>query len=445
MARACALRVLTRIDEQGAFSHIALHAELERSQLKAKDRALATEIVYGTLTWRPTLDEMIEYLTKRSLDRIEVLAVRILRMSLYQLVFLDRVPEHAVCDEAVRLSAEFGSDALKPFINAVLREAVRQGTEFLRHRTYRASDELRKPVRYLSQRYALPSWMANRFIQIYGQPRAERVAHAYTMRPKQYLRAPALTEAEAKTCGLSAVEGVEGAWGTPKLADDGVQALIDQGHAQVQDLGSQLIVHYAQAKPGMKVLDACAGLGGKSLMLAQLVGEDGHVTAVEPLPQKLELLKARASLMGLEQRISAEICTLQEFAQRDPEARFDLVLLDAPCSALGVIRRHPETKWRREEADIPQLVTLQRELLDVAASLVAPGGMLVYSVCSFLREEGPKQITQLLERPAGARFARTVGEPVPASYLNSAQELATSPDLHGCDGFFAASLTAQPE
>lgn len=434
MARASALAVLEKIEEQGAYSHIALSVELERAGLDSRDRGFATELVYGTLMWQSVLDAIIKRQTRRKLDPD---VVRLLRLSLYQLVFLDRVPEHAILSEAMRLLDPNAPDYARGLVNGVLREATRKGNPALIESVYWEHERESKPVRYLSQRWSLPTWIANRMVQIYGAERAIELGEAYTQRPGQYLRA---ADGEALGEEATPVEGVEGCYRVERLSAPALQAALTEGKAQVQDLGSQLIVHYSGVKPGERVLDGCAGLGGKSLMLAQLVGEQGHVVAVEPLGQKLELLAQRADALGLSERLTSHAETLQEFAAVDSAERFDRVLLDAPCSGLGVMRRHPETKWRRQESHIPALVSLQRELLDVAAGLVKPGGELVYSVCTFLSEEGPKQIKTFLERHPEFSRVEEVDPSVPSRYVNEKGELALDPSSHDTDGFWAARL-----
>ncbi len=440
MPRRTAHRVLWRIAHEGAYSHIALDAELTRSSLDARDRALATELVYGTLTWQGALDTLLARATKRPLHLLDVEALIAMRVALYQMVFLDRIPTRAAVDEAVTLTRQALDPRVANFVNGVLR-GLGRAQEQGELRWYEPTDRERKPARYIAQRYALPGWIANRLIQQHGLHDAELIAKAYTTRASLHLRAASSPD---DTC--EPVDGVPRAWRASQGMTQPLRDALGSGLAHVQDLGSQLIGLMVAPKPGHRVLDACAGLGGKSLHLASMLGIAGEVVAVEPLPQKLAMLQDAARRSGVEDIITAHQAKLQEFVATQPPASFDRVIVDAPCSGLGVMRRHPETRWRRQEADIGPLASLQAELLAQAATQVKPGGALVYSVCTFLREEGSRQVERFLEaHPDFALDAPPEAADVDWARFAPQGVLQLDPHQHDSDGFYAARLIrAQP-
>jgi 16S rRNA (cytosine967-C5)-methyltransferase len=441
--RSVAQEVLETIERQDAYSHIALDAALERSDLDARDRGLATELVYGTLTWRRALDGILSDFVRRGIDGLDLPVLVALRVALYQIVFLDRIPAHAAVDEAVEIVKRGPHRAASGLVNGVLRNVVRNKDEL---EWWRDQDRDQKPVRYLGQRYSLPNWITNRMLQTWGLERAEKLAEAFNRRPPLYLRllSEDSTDEIELPDGVEAVDGVDGALRADSMSE-AVRDGLEDGRWVVQDVGSQIIGLFSGPEVGMSVLDGCAGLGGKALHLARLVGPEGRVVAVDPGDSKIEMLRATADKAELSDRVAVQVASLQDFA-RDGDQRFDRVLIDAPCSGLGVLRRHPDTRWRRSESDITALVKLQAELLDVAAGLVRPGGVLSYAVCTFIAEEGPKQAENFLE--SHSDFER-IGAPESGpgaaldwpAYMDEKEQLTLDPDKHDTDAFFAARLT----
>lgn len=447
MARQLAQQVLEGIEADDAYSHIALDAALRRSALDARDRGLVTELVYGTLTWQRALDTIVGQFVDSGIGSLE-LPVRVaLRLAVYQLVFLDRIPAHAAVNQAVNIIKAGPSRRASGLVNAVLRNLLREDAT----QWWRDADREKKPSRYLGQRYSLPNWLGHRMLQTWGLRKAEAMAAAFAQRPPFYLRRVSPTAelpGGVTPAQVASLPALPGAFEVDTI-DDPVREALARGEWVVQDLGSQLIGFFTGARPGIRVLDACAGLGGKTLHMAELVGGDGHVVAVDPVASKLQMLQETAALAKLSGRISTHCAELQSYAQgeaRAGQARpFDLVLLDAPCSGLGVIRRHPETRWRRDKSDIPALAAIQKELLEVAADLTQTGGVLVYSVCTFSREEGAGQIAAFLEnhpefKPVGPPTQGPGGTIDWTPYLNEDGHLWLNPLEHGTDGFFAARL-----
>lgn len=411
------------MERDEAYSHIALSAELERSGLDPRDRGLATAIVYGVLTWQRSIDNILtRNLRKGGVARLDPQVRTILRMGALQLRFFDRIPDHAAVDAAVELTKTVGKARAAGLVNAVLRSVASDEEPW-----WREADLDRKRARYLADRWSLPVWLANRLWQQFNDE-AEALAEAFTKSPPVYLRK---TSAAEDLENVQPVEGVPGAF-VGGDAQDWREGVVE-GNWVVQDLGSQLIGHFVEAKAGERVLDACAGLGGKTLHLAET---GATVVALDPVESKIEMLRDGATKLGL--KVEAHATTLEQFEDTDG---FDRVLVDAPCSGLGILRRHAETRWRRSETDIGKLARLQQQLLDQAAGHVRAGGLLVYSVCTFTREETLRQTERFLER-----HPEFVREPVSsdnldwAPYLTDDGDLRTMPHLHDADGFYAVRL-----
>lgn len=429
-SRTLALDVLRRIEQEDAYSHIALDAHLERSTLKGADRALATELVYGTIMWQGALDNVLERFVKGGVARLDLDVLLILRCACYQWLFLDRIPDHAILNESVQLAKHIATNDRTPgFVNGVLRAMTRQ--DKAKVTWWQARDEAKKPVRYVAQRYALPSWIANRLVQRHGLERAKSLADSMTKRPGVMLRR---TGDHALFSTQDSIDGVPNAYRFDHWSD-AVRDAVSSQHAVVQDLGSQLVGLSVGVQPNWRVLDACAGLGGKSVHLASLMAGQGQLVCVEPQAQKLKRLESALA----DSDIALEThCGTFESVAPSLGAPFDAILLDAPCSGLGVIRRHPETKWRRKEHDIQSLRKTQHQLLQVAAPHVKVGGILSYSVCTFTAEEGPKQARRFLEEHPNFEPA-----PLPDTldwsvFGATRHECALNPLEHDSDGFYMA-------
>lgn len=434
-ARSLAYDVLKRVHSDGAYSHIALSSSLDRSSLEERDKNLATELLYGTLARQRTIDEVLRRFVSRRLDKLDLPVLLALRMAAYQLMYLDRIPDHAVVHEAVEtVKARLGRGA-SGFVNGVLRAMLRK-----RHfwEPWTQIDPEESSVRHLAVRHSLPDWIAWRLIEDRGFEAAMALSESFNTRAPIYFR---VLEGELEELPetLRPVEGVPGAL-RAETVDREIDGLLRARKLVVQDLGAQLVGHFAVVEGAKRILDGCAGLGGKALHLATLMPE-AEILALDPQEGKLQQLREMKADTALGERIAIRSRTLQDLPQE--ETGFDLVLVDAPCSGLGVIRRHPETRWRRSVEDIFKLGVVQRDLLHEAARRVAPGGVLVYSVCTFTREEGPEQVKWFLEEHP--EFQR---DPSPewvkeGGYLNEAGELSVNSCDHDADGFFAVRLRRQ--
>ena len=387
-AREVARRVLDRIDKDGAWATPTLDGELARTNLDDRDRRLASELVYGVLRHRTRIDRALS--AHANLKKTQAKVVTALRVAAYQMLFLDRVPSHAAVNEAVEAARAIGGPKVGGFANAVLRNISRAGEPAL-------------PDGDLELSASLPRWILDELAASAGD-QLPAIAAAFADSAPLIARAnlrrttrDALV-AELAEAGVTAtpVDGAPMALRLEGLGDPARNASFLAGRWTVQDLGAQQVAIAAAPKAGMRILDACAGVGGKSTHLAELTDDQGTIDAADLSSTKLGLCAETAARLGLSS-IHRHACDLLDPAA-PLAAAYDLIVLDAPCSGLGVLRRHPDAKWRLKPADVPRLADLQRMLLDAVVPRLAPGGTLVYSVCTFTQAEGPAQIAALVAR-----------------------------------------------
>jgi 16S rRNA (cytosine967-C5)-methyltransferase len=389
--RDVARRVLDRVAKGGAWATPSLDGELARSGLDERDRRLASELVYGVLRHRLRLDRALA--AHADLKRTPPRVVTALRVAAYQLLLLDRVPGYAAVDDAVNAARAAGGAKLAGFCNAVLRKLATAGEPALPL----------DPRARLEIEYSLPTWIADELAATTGD-RLGELARVFSQPAPIIARANALRTtrealiAEFSAAGITAtpVPAAPMALALEGLGDPSRNASFNAGRWTVQDTGAQLVGLTAALRPGQRILDACAGVGGKSTHLAEVSGDAALIDAADQSATKLALLAETARRLGITS-IRRHVCDLL-----DPTAplgaAYDLIVLDAPCTGLGVLRRHPDAKWRLVPDDVPRLAQLQRQLLDAVVARLAPGGALVYSVCTFTRAEGPDQVAALVER-----------------------------------------------
>ena len=438
-ARVEALRILCRVEEDRAFADLALEAALERAKLPARDRALTTEIVYGTLRWQRRLDWILAPHSRRRLDRLNPWVRNLLRLTAYQLQFLHKVPAYAAVNDAVALAKRRAHGEVAPFLNAVLRSLTRSGGSLPPPPEDRAED--------IATRLSFPSWLAHRWAQRFGLDEAERLMTALDERPEVTIRANLLKCTRAQLAQrLSEEEEV--ACSATIFAPEGL-ALEEPGPAfrfkafkegwfTLQDEASILVGHLLGPKPGETVADVCAAPGTKATHLAALMRNSGKVVAMDPHAARLKLVSQAAARLGVT-IVECHGGSAEALAPRFKD-RFDRVLVDAPCSNLGVVRRHPDVKWRRTEADLPRLAERQRAILDAAASMCRAGGTLVFATCSLEPEENEGIVLPFLEAHADWRLDPPAEAEFPIPF-EPPGVLRCLPHKHGTDGFTAFRLT----
>jgi 16S rRNA (cytosine967-C5)-methyltransferase len=432
-ARAVAARVLERVEADASFADLALERELDARQLPARDSALATELAYGTLRWQRYLDWILAPHSRRPLDTLDPRVRVILRMTAYQIARLERVPPFAAVNDAVALAPR--TPGVSAFVNAVLRSFARRGER------EREPAPPRDPIDALATRCSFPTWLAERWVTRYGHDEAEALMRALNERPPLTLRANVLrTSRDALAQRLAAEEGLagrptpyapEGLVVGPGGAPSAWRAFGDGGFA-VQDEASMLVARLLAPEPGSTVADVCAAPGTKATHVAELMADRGRVLAFDREPARLARVAEAADRLGLT-IIDAREGPVETLASGFAAA-CDGVLVDAPCSNLGVLRRNPEVKWRRQPADLSAASRRQSEILAAAATMVKPGGRLVYATCSLEPEENETVVhTFLKSRPDFANDPPPAF-PVP---LDADGWLRCLPHRHGTDGFTA--------
>ena len=430
-----ALRILVRVEQDRAFADIVLEHALEHARLEPRDAALCTELVYGTLRWRRHLDWRLAPHLKRPLEKLDPWVRSLLRLAAYQLFFLDRVPRWAAVDEAVSL-AKLKSRRPGPpeFVNAVLRSLTRATG---------APPLPASPVEAAAVRCSFPDWIAARWFDRYGATEAEALMVASNDRPPTTLRANALrTTREALGArvrdeelastrptelapeGLIVDHGAAGRW-----------AAFAEGWCTVQDEASMLVARLLDPRPGELVGDVCAAPGTKATHLAELMGNRGRIVAMDPQAARLKLVSKATARLGIG-IIETHVGGAASIAGRW-RGRCDAVLVDAPCSNLGVLRRNPDVKWRRSPDDLHRLQAKQQTIVAAAASMVKPGGRLVYATCSLEPEENEYVIATLPGHGSEWRPDTPRSFPVAPDAEGFVRLL---PHRHGTDGFTAIRL-----
>lgn len=436
------MTVLYEVNEKGAYSNIALNRQLEAGKLQGVDRAFVTELVYGVLKWKLTIDLTIKKFSSIRLKKISPWILNILRLGVYQLLYTSKVPESAACNESVKLASKHGHNASAGFVNAVLRNIARNRDSL------KLTDGITDKVKYLSIKYSHPEWMVARFVELFGPEFTEGLLDADNATPEFTVRTNSLRSTAGQLAEELAAEGVEtapGRYGGGALllkSPSSVTKLaaFRKGLFQVQDESSMLAARVLDPGPGELVIDMCSAPGGKATHIAQLMGNKGAVLARDVFEHKVKLIEEAAQRLGID-IIRAEV---YDSSVPDPvyAAKADRVLLDAPCTGLGILRRKPDIRWSREIEDGKPIRELQSALLRAAASYLKPGGVMVYSTCTILPEENGGVVRDFLKENGG--FALDDITPhLPAElagYVEDGGMLQLYPNRDGVDGFFIARL-----
>lgn len=437
-SRGEALRILCRVEVDGAYPDLLLDRALSRRGLAARDRALTTELVYGTLRWQRRLDWHLARVLRRPLGELEPWVRHLLRLTAYQLLFLDRVPAWAAVHEAVELAKRLGHGGVAELVNATLRALARAGREL-------PGPLPEDPVAGLGVRASFPDWLVRRWMERLGLEEAEALMAALNGRAPLTLRVNRLKADPETVRRALAGEGIEAH--PCRFAPEGltlarVPALdrlpaLHAGWGVVQDEASILVGQYLAPEPGEVVADVCAAPGTKTTHLAALMADRGRLLAFDPHPGRLGRVREACRRLGITivEAVEGEVASLAP----DHAGICDRVLVDAPCSNLGVLRRNPDAKWRSLEADLPLLQARQRAILEAAATMLGPGGTLVYATCSLEPEENEGVVEPFLaSHPDFAPEAPPPG--FPAACTDGRGVLRTLPHRHGTDGFTAVRL-----
>ncbi|WP_028611119.1 16S rRNA (cytosine(967)-C(5))-methyltransferase RsmB [Paenibacillus harenae] len=447
--RELALDTLVKVAQTGAYSNLQLNRVLQEAELQRADAGLVTELVYGTIQRQATLDHWLSRFVAKGLHKLDPWVHQLLRLSAYQLLFLDRVPAHAAVNEAVTIAKKRGHAGISGMVNGVLRSIDRGRSELELSAVTHADRAVQTALRH-----SYPEWLVRRWTEVYGAETAEAICASGNGQPHASIRANTLRlsrealleqlqaagyEAEASPVAPAGIIISRGG----NLADtDGFR----EGLWTMQDESSMLVSEVVAPAAGMQVLDCCAAPGGKSTHLAELMGGKGKVWANDIHAHKRELIVSQTERLKL-RNVEAITEDAMKLGERFKPHSMDAVLLDAPCSGFGVIRRKPEIKWNKTAGDVAEIAAVQQRLLDAVCGLVRPGGVLVYSTCTIEQEENERQVARFLkEHPEfeldanwpeaiveQLRKAGAVGE----RFDGQAQLL---PQHFNSDGFFIARM-----
>ena len=426
-ARNLALAVLEDVFVNQAYSNIALNKHLKGSQLSAADKGLVTEIVYGTVARKLTLEWYLSHFIQDR-DKLDNWLYVLLLMSAYQLCYLDKVPDHAVVNEAVELAKarKKGSEKL---VNAVLRRILREGWPDITN--------IKRKNKRDSIAYSLPVWLVSKLKEEYGEGRAQAIFDSLLVRNKASIRVTDLSRKEEIKAVLEASDSPLAASGLVK--EQGHFAghdLFLEGAITIQDESSQLVAPTLDLQGDEEVLDACAAPGGKTAHMASYL-TSGKVTALDLYDHKLDLIQENAQRLGVADRVQTQKLDarkVHEFFGRDS---FDKILVDAPCSGIGLLRRKPDIKYNKETADFASLQQIQLEILGNVCQTLRKGGIITYSTCTIVSEENFQVVEAFLE--SYPEFEQVKLEHECKDILKDGCILIT-PELYGSDGFFISQF-----
>jgi 16S rRNA (cytosine967-C5)-methyltransferase len=445
-ARDLALRVLNSLDLRQGFPEPYLDRAFRGDpSLNERDRAFSVHLVQGVFRWRLRLDWIIRKAVNFPFKKIEPSVLNILRIALFQIFFMDRVPESAAVNEAVRQAGDMGRRHVAGFVNGILRNICR------RKDGYAFPDSENDPVTYLSVFYSYPAWLVKKWIRELGMDSVGHLLEAGNRIPGLVIRCNSLKIDRQGLIKRLKEEGVTGK-ATPHAPEglriSGVKGPVNnlkafkEGLFQVQDESAQVCAHLLSPGPGERILDLCAGLGGKSTHIAQLAGNRKLVVALDISHNRLIRLSDSSSRLGIG-CIRPVVADARDRLSSLFRCLFDKILIDGPCSGLGTLSRHPDGKWTKTEDHINRLAQLQKSLLNQAVPLLRKGGKMLYVTCTISRQENENVVSDFLAKNRGIAL-ENLKDHVPDWGLDLIDDngfFKTLPHVHGMDGFFGALFT----
>lgn len=433
--RDAALSILLAIDKNQAYSNLLLHQTIERYKLEAKDRGLLTELTYGTLQHKMTLDYYLEPFIRGKVDHW----VRwLLRLSLYQMHYLTRIPPHAAVNEAVEIAKRRGHQGIASMVNGILRTILRQGV--------RSVEEIQDPIERLSIATSHPQWLVARWVEDYGYDITRDMLEENNIPPVQTVRVNTTKTNVKEVIASLKADGMiaEQSDLIPECIHltNGQAArtkAFKEGLITIQDESSMLPAYALHPQLGWRVLDMCAAPGGKTTHIAEKMNNDGSILATDIHPHKLDLIDGNTARLGLDIVQTAPIDGRKAAEFLQPES-FDAVLVDAPCSGLGVMRRKPDIKYTKREEDLENLQTIQLALLDAAVKVLKSGGRLVYSTCTVDKQENQGTVQAFLKQHPEMKAQQLESLPTKLAEKQVDGMLQVFPQDFGSDGFFVAAF-----
>lgn len=397
-ARETALKILYKIDVDKAYSNIVLNEVLEqnRKNLNEKDIGLISEIVYGVTTWKLTLDEIIKKYSKVRLKKISIWILNILRMSIYQIIFLDKIPKSAAVNEGVNLAKRYGHKSSSGFVNAILRKVTKYD--------YEEFFNIKNPIERIEKTTSMPKWIIEEFLKEgLKLEKIEKICKASYQRPKISIRVnrlktnPKKLKEKLEQKQIKVEDGIlEDFLILNKVKNLEKLEEFKEGLFTVQDEAAGLTAIVLEPKQNEIILDACSSPGGKTTYIGEIVENDADILAWDIHKHRVQLVEKTAKRLGID-IIRTEVKDASKYEEKYKE-KFDKILLDVPCLGLGVLKRKPDIKWQKKKEDILEICKLQWEILQNCAKYLKKGGELVYSTCSILKEENETMILNFLKK-----------------------------------------------
>lgn len=442
LPRETALKILYEVNKSGAYSNIALSKKLEDNKLSNLDKAFITELVYGTLKWKLSIDYIIERFSSVKIKKLSPWILNILRLGVYQLIYMSKIPESAACNESVNLARRYGHSASSRYVNAVLRNIARSKDNI------EYPDKNKDLSAYLSIKYSHPEWMVKNWLNRFGESFTEELLKSNNETPPLTIRVNTLKTGREELQTLLENEGFEihpAKYVKNALTIDNPSSFTKmeafaKGLFQVQDESSMMVAQVLDPKPGELVIDVCSAPGGKATHIAELMQNKGQVIARDIHEHKIKLIEEAALRLGID-IIKAEVFDAQE-EDEELAGKADGVLVDAPCTGLGIVRRKPDIKWTRNIKDSDELVKIQKRILYTSSRYVKPGGVLVYSTCTIESKENEELVRWFLSE--NKEFEREdISNLLPeALRKDTAKEgyVQFYPNTDGIDGFFISKM-----
>src|SRR5699024_4448704 len=435
------LDLLLRIEQGSGYSHLLIDHELKSKKLSEKDKGLLTEVVYGTTQRKITLDYYLnKFINKKKKQKQWVIIL--LRMSVYQMVFLDKVPAHAIIHEAVEIAKQRGHKGIASFVNGVLRNIQRQGVP--------DTSKIKDPVKRLFIETSHPEWIIKQWINDYGLELTKEICEENLKHKPISIRVQPMKISRDEAMKQLTEEGLQVE--PSAISDQGIilrkgnifhTTLFKEGYLTIQDQSSMLVGDMLNAKSGMKVLDTCSAPGGKATHIAEKMDNQGLIKAHDLHRKKVKLIENKAKQLSLS-IIEANQGDARKLSEKYNPETFDCMLVDATCTGFGVVRRKPDIKFNKEEKDIHQLAEIQLEILSEIAPLLKKDGYLVYSTCTINRTENEGVIQKFLEKhknfTVDPTFFKTLPDILKDSPGETSYGLQLLPQTNESDGFLLTRL-----
>jgi len=439
-AREIALNILVDVNEKGAYSNIAIYKHLQNSMDK-RDENLVREIVYGVLENRLYIDYIISKVSKIKLKKLSALILEILRIGVYQIVFMDRIPDSAAVNESVNLSRKYSHKGTLGYVNGVLRNISRNKEELIKINKNNVSE-------YLSTKYSHPKWIVDRWLKEYGEKFTEELCIANNQKPKLNVRVNILKTSREDlkerltNKGYDVIETKYSHYGLIIENPYRITELDEfrKGYFTIQDESSMLVSQIMNPEKDSLVVDACSGPGGKATHMAEIMDNKGKIISRDVYEHKIKLIEDNCERLGIDiiETQIQDASAIDEYLVN----RADYLLIDAPCTGFGLIRRRPEIKWNREEKDINNLLSVQKDILNTCSKYLKVGGILIYSTCTIISEENIKMIRNFLKDNKDFKligFKELIKEDQNLSGTENGY-IQLFPNISSTDGFFIAKM-----